>query len=204
MLLASLVRDVACQMPTNPPTYSPVANVELTNETVTTFDMRLAVQQKEWPEAARYWRLPSTDDSVGQLMPGMWSMPFEYGMMPRMRVLEGWNPNLDHVVPPFHPTCLSTRSKEPRFNLTPTDSYGWESWTHPDYPDKPYMVARKPGAVITFELETQVGWIKMYSLRSKTFGLGTVKCWVDDEIDRAVHVVGWWDKDMYVHLVDTH
>lgn len=190
MLLASLVRDVACQMP---------PHTEATHDLSLLDAEDLAAQQESWPEASRYWRLPSSEDGEGQLMPGMWSMPFEYGMMPRMRVLEGWNPNVDHVVPPFHPTCLSTRSTEPRFNLTPSEAYDWEHWTHPDYPDKPYMVARNPGAVIKFELETQVGWIKMYSLRSKTFGLGIVKCWVDDEIDRAVHVVGWWDNgDMYV------
>lgn len=70
---------------------------------------------------------------------------------------------------------------------------GWNHWVHPDYPDKPYMVARNPGATIKFEMETQVGWIKMYSLKSKSFGLGTVKCWVDEDMDQSVKIEGWWD-----------
>lgn len=197
MLLASLARDVACRMPIEAMETVPAIDDEsIDATTVQEFDHALQDLQAEWPEASRYWRMkPKKEDegAVGQLMPGMWSMPFEYGMMPRMRVLEGWNPNVDHVVPPFHPTCLSTRATEARFNLTPTDSFDWFHWVHPDYPDKPYLVARAPGAVVKFEMETRVGWIKMYSLRSKTFGLGTVKCWVDDDLDRAVKVVGWWD-----------
>lgn len=192
MLLASLVRDVACHMPFN--TIDTQADVFLANPEAEAFDDTIARIEADWPRESRHWRLKSNEEgSKEQFMPGMWSMPFEYGLMPRMRVLEGWNPNLDHVTPPFHPTCLSTRAVEPRFNLTPTESYDWQHWVHADYPDKPYLVARRPGAVVSFELETRVGWIKMYSLRSKTFGLGTVKCWVDDEIDRAVEVVGWWD-----------
>ena len=196
MLVASLTRDVACQMPLAQTTAKPVETADyITQETVEAFDADLAAEQVDWPEASRYWRMNPSKESErpGQLMPGVWSMPFEYGMMPRMRVLDGWNPDVNNVVPHFHPTCLSTRAKEPRFNLTPSDSYDWEHWVHPDYPDKPYLISRTPGAVVSFEMETEVGWIKMYSLRSKTFGLGTVKCWVDDDIDRAVKIVGWWD-----------
>jgi hypothetical protein len=191
MLVASLVKDVACDMPMNdrPP---PSIDAESTNNN--DVDMVVTSGQAEWPEQSRFWRLPPSDgETVGQLMPGMWSSPNEYGMMPRMRVLEGWNPDTNHVVPPFHPTCLSTRAKESRYNLTASHNYDWEHWVHPDHLDKPYMVARKPGATISFEMETQVGWIKMYSLKSKTFGLGTVKCWVDDDLDQSVNIAGWWD-----------
>jgi hypothetical protein len=188
MLVASLLRDVACQMSPGPvPTKAP----EVSDDT--DLDTLLATEQFDWPEQSRFWRLPSKEGALGQLMPGMWSMPFEYDTMPRMRVLDGWNPDPNNVVPPFHPTCLSTRAKDARFNLTASHSYNWEHWIHPDYPDKPYMLAREPGATISFEMHTEVGWIKMYSLRSKTFGLGTVKCWVDEDMDQGVKVVGWWD-----------
>jgi hypothetical protein len=192
MLVASLIRDVACQMPVEPASSVP-PDLDSADD--------LANEQADWPTQSRYWRLDAskTDEP---LMPGMWSMPFEYDIMPRMRVLDGWNPNLDSVVPPFHPTCLSTRAKESRYNLTASSSYDWEHWIHPDYPDKPYMIARKPGATISFEMHTEVGWIKMYSLRSKTFGLGTVKCWVDDDMDQSVKIVGWWDNgDVYVQAL---
>ncbi|RXK39296.1 hypothetical protein M231_03375 [Tremella mesenterica] len=141
---------------------------------------------------------PVDDQEVGALMPGMWTMPYEYGQLPRMRVQDGWNPNLDHFVPPFKPICLSTRSSDPRFNLTPTYTDGWEHWVHPDYRDKPYIMATEPGSRVSFELETNVGVIKMYSLRSRTFGLGTIVCWVDDDVDKGVTVTGWWDNDMNI------
>ncbi|ODO08911.1 hypothetical protein L198_00650 [Cryptococcus wingfieldii CBS 7118] len=132
-------------------------------------------------------------EEVGELMPSLWSTPQDYGIVPRLRVLEGWNPNTEYATPPFHPTCLSTRSKEPRFNLTPSYNDGWEYWIHPEHLDKPYMVAREPGARVSFELETGVGMVKMYALKSKTFGLGTVECWADEERDKAEKIVGWWD-----------
>ena len=192
MLIASLVKDVACQMPIEEEKSLLPTEVILANNTE--IDEFLLAGQSAWPEQSRYWRMPPTkEEPSGQLMPGMWSMPDEYGTMPRMRVLEGWNPDIDSIVPPFHPTCLSTRAKDPRYQLTPTHSYEWEHWVHPDYPDKPYMVARQPGATISFEMETQVGWIKMYSLKSKSFGLGSVKCWVDDDMDQSVIIDGWWD-----------
>jgi hypothetical protein len=196
MMVASLIRDVACQMSPVETNARPVeGSDDVTKETVKAFDANLAAQQKDWPAASRYWRLNPSKESEqpGQLMPGVWSMPFEYGMMPRMRVLDGWNPDVNNVVPHFHPTCLSTRAHEARFNLTPSESYNWDHWIHPDYPDKPYLISRTPGAVVSFEMDTEVGWIKMYSLKSKTFGLGTVKCWVDDDLDRAVKIAGWWD-----------
>jgi hypothetical protein len=190
MLLASLVKDVACQMPFEEEELVSQADLATSNDS----ELDAIFREAEWPVQSRYWRLvTSKEDKVGQLMPGMWSMPDEYGVMPRMRVLEGWNSDINHIVPPFHPTCLSTRAKDARYNLTASHNYGWEHWVHPDHLDKPYMLARTPGATISFEMSTEVGWIKMYSLRSKTFGLGTVKCWVDDDIDQSVKVVGWWD-----------
>jgi hypothetical protein len=33
----------------------------------------------------------------------------------------------------------------------------------------------------------------VYALKSKTFGLGNIECWIDDEKDRSVVVEGWWD-----------
>lgn len=196
MLVASLIRDVACQMTFVEETAQAVTEPDnLASEDVDAFDADMSALQTDWPESSRYWRTEAKekDSQVGQLMPGMWSMPFEYGMMPRLRVLQGWNPDLGYAVPHFHPTCLSTRSTEARFNLTPSNSHGWEHWVHPDYPDKPYLISRTPGARISFEMDTQLGWIKMYSLRSKTFGLGTVQCWVDEEVDRAVKIAGWWE-----------
>jgi hypothetical protein len=203
MVIASFVKDVACDMigerhfvVQDPEAQEPVHQVHENMNLAEAEDLFLAATQATWPAQSRSWRKePTEGETVGELMPGMWNTPAELGVLPRLRVLEGWNPDLSHAVPPFHPTCLSARSSDPRFNLTPTFSEGWEYWVHPDHLDKPYVVASEPGSRVEFELETSVGVIKMYSLRSRTFGLGSVSCWVDDEVDRAVNVEGYWDND---------
>nr|XP_018260614.1 uncharacterized protein I303_07540 [Kwoniella dejecticola CBS 10117]OBR82772.1 hypothetical protein I303_07540 [Kwoniella dejecticola CBS 10117] len=120
----------------------------------------------------------------------------QYGILPRLNVLGGWNPNLEAVVPHFNPTCLSTRARQPQFNLTPSWNDGrWEYWVHPEHRDKPYLVAREPGATVKFKLETNVGVVKLYSLKSKSFGLGAIECWADDERDKAVVVEGYWTNE---------
>ena len=146
-------------------------------------------EEAGWPTQAQTW------EKDGQVMPGMWMGPYEHGQIPRIRVLEGWNPNLDYVVPPFRPVCLSTRTQDPKFNLTPTDSEGWTTWVHPEFQDKPYLVAQKPGSMVSFQLATALGVIKIYTLKSRTFGLGTIECWVDADWEKAVRVDGYWDKD---------
>lgn len=151
---------------------------------------KLLDESEQRPERSLPWRHAEEEE-----LPGVFNSPEEWGTMPRMRVLEGWNPNIDHSVPPFHPTCLSTRATDPKYNLTPSASDGWEYWLHPEHTDKPYLLAREPGAQVTFTLHSSLGLIKLYSLRSKTFGLGDVSCWADDERDHAVHVVGYWDND---------
>ena len=90
--------------------------------------------------------------------------------------------------------CLSTDAHEPRYNMTPTKSEGWEYWIHPDHLDKPYLRATQPGAWAEFEFETSLGVVKVYSLKSRTFGLGDVECWVDGEREKGVRVEGYWDK----------
>ncbi|ORY32861.1 hypothetical protein BCR39DRAFT_522172 [Naematelia encephala] len=206
-LVASLIQDVACTMLAEDNFHVlPRADAELSSGPVVdsapeqdvdfaaALDKVLVEQQSTWPEQTKSWRKqPAEGEQVGELMPGMWNTPLELGVLPRMRALDGWNPNVAHSVPPFHPTCLSTRSTLPEFNLTPSANEGWEFWTHEEHLDKPYLISRTPGARVSFELDTNVGVVKMYSLRSKTFGLGIVECWADDDRDRATKVDGWWD-----------
>jgi hypothetical protein len=60
-------------------------------------------------------------------------------------------------------------------------------------PSQNYLVADEPGSTITFGFSTKLGMVQMHSLRSATFGLGTVYCWVDDERDKGVKLDGYWD-----------
>ncbi|WWC95233.1 hypothetical protein V866_002091 [Kwoniella sp. B9012] len=212
MLSASLIQDVSCTMLSDPTFFVPPPPTEESEyersllilggdqqpsnlEDASLLDESLAALQFTWPEQSKSWRKnPEKEEQIGELMPGMWITPAEYGLLPRMRVLDGWNPDVSSIVPKFEPTCLSTRAKEAKFNLTPSWNDGdWEYWIHPEHLDKPYLVARKPGAKVQFELETNVGVVKIYSLKSKTFGLGTIECWADDEKDKSTKVVGWWD-----------
>ena len=219
MLVASLLHDASCEMVSDidfsvppPPATYPVYPPQSFDDEVKALnlgevhadaavaewqDSMVLEQQIGWPVQAHYWRKsPKDDEEVGELMPGMWTMPHEYGQLPRMRVLDGWNPSLDSVVPPFHPTCHSTRAKDPQFNLTTVEADGWRHWVHPDYPDKPYLLADEPGARVVFELDTSVGVVKMYSLRSNTFGLGKIKCWADEDEEEAVTIDGFWESSM--------
>ena len=210
MLIASFIRDVTCAMLVDEALQrsellddsrldavsASIALEASSSEQTDLQDAQLAIEQALWPQQSRSWRQAvAGDEVVGILMPGMWTTPLEYGLLPRIPVLGGWNPDPTISVSPLRPVCLSTRSKDPKFNLTPSANTGWEAWVHPDYLDKPYLVARVPGATVSFEMETNFGVVKMYSLRSKTFGLGTVECWADEERTRAVQVVGWWDND---------
>lgn len=162
-----------------------------------TLDSRLKEETRHtWPAGALSWPVhPSPEFPSGRLMPPMLNTPAEFGALPRMGVMQGWNPNLDHFLPPFKPMCLSTDAKEERYNLTPTRSRGWEHWVHPEHLDKPYLVAKKPGSWVEFEFETSLGVVKVYSLRSRTFGLGDLECWVDGDKDKARVIEGYWDKD---------
>jgi hypothetical protein len=165
-------------------------------------DQLLADHQKSWPIDTRTWRQDAktpeegAEQLAGEMMPGLWTSLPEYPLLPRLSVLSGWNSDINHKMPPFYPTCLSTRAKDEMWQLTPVRSEGWFTWTHPEHLDKPYLTANTTGARVEFELRTEVGVVKMYSLRSRSFGLGIIECWVDDEREKSVKIDGFWDNDM--------
>ena len=218
MLVASFIRDTACAMVNEPafvvpaqeqgnapengvPAYMEQA-IAIASEESTANEADLAAledalvlsYEEDWPRQARAWRQgPEKEQTIGDLVPGMWMNPLEYGQVPRLRLLQGWDPDLQHATLPFHPMCMSTRSKDPAYNLTPSATDGWEHWVHPDYQDKPYLIAKTPGATVSFQLETVLGVVKMYSLKSKTFGLGTIECWADEDRSQSVKIEGYWD-----------
>lgn len=61
-------------------------------------------------------------------------------------------------------------------------------------------MAEKIGDYAKFEIEVGVmGRVRITYLRSKTFGLGDVWCWIDDDRVRGVKVVSWWElEQLYV------
>ncbi|KLT45432.1 hypothetical protein CC85DRAFT_299497 [Cutaneotrichosporon oleaginosum] len=243
-LVASLIRDVACELVADPdylpppPDHHPPGVQEHTpgspgesfHDQVTALygeDTRHVLRKMEadWPEEARSWlyqppapkqrrrdnvegppppegeEAPQEETRVPEepalpprvWMPGFWSRPAELGMLPRINGMEGWNADVNHRVPEFHPTCKSTHSEDPQFQLLPIEKDPeWDYWVHPEHWDKPYYVSKVPGAKVKFEIETSVGVVKVYSLFAHDMGLGKCKCWVDDAVDVGKIIDGRW------------
>ncbi|BEI93318.1 uncharacterized protein CcaverHIS019_0509460 [Cutaneotrichosporon cavernicola] len=229
-LVASLLRDVACElvadphyMPPPPDTQPPGVQEhtpqESFNDQVTALygeDTRhvLRKMEEDWPEEARSWLYqppapkqrkrddvqasarsegdaeegasPQEEPPLPQQvwMPGFWSRPAELGMLPRINGMEGWNADVSHRVPEFHPTCKSTHSDKTEFQLRPIHmDPQWDYWVHPENSEKPYYVSKVPGAKVKFEIGTSVGIVKIYSLFAQDLGFGKCKCWVDNAKD---------------------
>lgn len=66
-------------------------------------------------------------------------------------------------------------------------------WTYEKRPDKPYLIANIPGSYVKFYVEVGVmGRVRITYLRSKTFGLGDVWCWIDDDRKGGTKIESWW------------
>jgi hypothetical protein len=104
--------------------------------------------------------------------------------------------NKDQQVPKTHPSCYVINSK--KNPLTPIANEGWEPWS---WKDKHYLVAKKPGAKISFEVDlVAMGVVMIWFQRSKIFGLGDVMCWLDDRVGQAEIFSGYWEEEVYVLL----
>ncbi|QRW05670.1 capsule structure designer protein [Ceratobasidium sp. AG-Ba] len=109
--------------------------------------------------------------------------------MPRLRLFQRYVRG--ERVPPIKTTCLTTRSKT--HPLKPIRQTGWSDWA---WKEKAYVIAKEPGARVTFAINAgPTGLIRISYLKSKTFGLGSVKCWVDDNEGAARRIDGWWNED---------
>lgn len=96
-------------------------------------------------------------------------------------------------MPKMQPACRSIDSDT--YPLKPSSSEGWEPWTWRNEEtgkEKHYLRATKPGSKVSFDLGTVTNRVELYFLRSKSFGLGNVKCTLNGE--KEEEVVGWWDK----------
>jgi len=75
--------------------------------------------------------------------------------------------------------------------LVPYAMDGWYPWS---WKDKSYFVSKTPGAKITFEVELAgMGIVLVSYLRSRVFGLGDLKCWLDDKAYDPKVFEGYWD-----------
>lgn len=61
-----------------------------------------------------------------------------------------------------------------------------------NWKEKHYLISDTPGSRITFKLTTTVGNIEIHYLRSYQYNLGSVKCWIDEDVDKAMRLDGYW------------
>lgn len=225
-IIASLLRDTTCNLLADaafrlPDAKPPAAVIEKTADAsydaqldglygdvpaaLASLEANWAAEEKTWveeyvppkPKEGEEKSAP-IEHKASYRQPGMWTRPVEYGLVPRMEFLAGWNPDPNYRRAISRPTCYSTKATEARYNLTPTFTDGWEWWQHPDHNDKPYIIAREPGARVEFEIPVHSGTIKIYYLKSERMSLGKVRCWVDDgekEGKEGVVLNGWWKRD---------
>lgn len=61
-----------------------------------------------------------------------------------------------------------------------------------NWKEKHYLVADVPGSRASFNLSTSLGKIELQYLRSYQYHQGSAKCWIDDEVDKAIKLDGYW------------
>ncbi|KIJ25849.1 hypothetical protein M422DRAFT_38440 [Sphaerobolus stellatus SS14] len=112
--------------------------------------------------------------------------------IPRLRLLQKYDrTSITSRVKPF---CLSTRTK--KHPLVPMESEGWEMWTYQGRLAKPYLRATEPGSYAKFDVQVGVmNRVRVTYLRSKTFGLGDVWCWIDGNKKGGTRLSGYWNVD---------
>ncbi|TYJ54164.1 hypothetical protein B9479_005175 [Cryptococcus floricola] len=117
--------------------------------------------------------------------------------LPRMQLNQRYDNTTN--LPKITPQCFSATALHHPLSPIPSSSTlgldGWHPWA---WADKKYLVSTTPGARVSFELETRLGRIEMHYLRSKVFGLGSVRCWVDGDGDGeeggGVRLDGYWNE----------
>ncbi|AAW41092.1 CAP64 gene product - related [Cryptococcus deneoformans JEC21] len=128
-------------------------------------------------------------DKFEASIPGAKSMTIDqlYPLEPIPRMQLNMKYDKDLVIPTIKPQCfLANGKKNP---LVPVTNEGWRNW---NWKEKHYLISDTPGSRITFKLTTTVGNIEIHYLRSYQYNLGSVKCWIDEDVDKAMRLDGYW------------
>ncbi|KAH7106458.1 hypothetical protein BKA62DRAFT_612217 [Auriculariales sp. MPI-PUGE-AT-0066] len=123
-------------------------------------------------------------------------LTLDVNAIPTHRLFQKWGDAPAQKLAPF---CSSTRTKN--HPLTPSSNDGrWENWTYkaPGGTPKTYIRATEPGARISFAVPVRggLGRVRVQYLQSATFGLGVIKCWLDEDVAHAKHIDGFWTHDV--------
>ncbi|OCF34476.1 hypothetical protein I316_03991 [Kwoniella heveanensis BCC8398] len=106
--------------------------------------------------------------------------------LPRSLIMQKFYP--DTNVGKLVPQCYSVHAdKHP---LKPATAEGWREW---NWKEKYYLIADEPGSKISFRFSTTLGQVELHYLRSYQYHLGTVSCWIDDDVHKAKRLEGTWD-----------
>ncbi|ODO02850.1 hypothetical protein I350_05691 [Cryptococcus amylolentus CBS 6273] len=123
--------------------------------------------------------------------------------LPRLRLNQPYD-STTHL-PQISPQCFSTNGlKHPLLPL-PSSALGpngWHPWQQQDS-HKKYLISTTPGARVSFELHTSLGRVDLHYLRSESFGLGSVRCWVDGREGEGVRLDGYWEKTFNIGQTTT-
>ncbi|CEL58275.1 hypothetical protein RSOLAG1IB_03021 [Rhizoctonia solani AG-1 IB] len=112
--------------------------------------------------------------------------------VPRIRLFQHYEPDIR--VKQVQSTCMSTRAR--KNPLKPSSTTGWSEWA---WKEKKYLLARTPGATVTFDVHVgPMGVVKLEYLRSKTFGLGFIRCWTGEGDNSGVEIDGYWEESLNI------
>jgi lysophospholipase L1-like esterase len=94
----------------------------------------------------------------------------------------------------LQPTCQTFNPHRPGGGYQNYRPYDMNEWYFLDWKkEKFYIAADKPGANITFSIETNKGSVYMYVLKSDQYNLGNVWCWPDNDYNKGKELVGYWN-----------
>ncbi|KAF5378937.1 hypothetical protein D9757_008717 [Collybiopsis confluens] len=135
-----------------------------------------------------------------------WAPSPNEGLLPVDNVLEylprqSLFQKFDHstIMRPAKPFCQTADGKNHPLKPLPAPlstegEDGFRPWRHPARPDKVWLTGRKPGVKVAFKVTaTTLGRIRLTFLRSKTYGLGSAWCWLDDDRAAGTQMDGWWN-----------
>ncbi|KAK8850316.1 hypothetical protein IAR55_004233 [Kwoniella newhampshirensis] len=105
--------------------------------------------------------------------------------LPKLPLMQKFNPT--NFMPPLKPQCYSANAI--RHPLVPTEQKGWKHW---NWKEKHYLVSDEPGSKVSFKVSTTLGSVQLHYLRSYQYNLGSAKCWIDNDTDKAMRLDGYW------------
>ncbi|KAL7417666.1 hypothetical protein BDY24DRAFT_375666 [Mrakia frigida] len=123
-----------------------------------------------------------------------WPGPEGLGDVPKLRLFQKYDP--DAVVVPMRTQCLTMDQGEFVSNPLLPALKSDEGWSQLDKGhDKTYLWAETPGSTFEVELDVTGGKVEIYYLRAGAadYRLGSVECWIDDDVDSKRRFDGWWD-----------